>query len=103
MGADRVAQRRDDSSGQGVTHAGRDAEKMPAADILARLRSLAPGLGALPVGQRAADSPLPRHRARGQGGNHRANNPSTPAAIRDAIARRDATRDPNGVDEHDRP
>ena len=30
------------------------------------------GLGALPDDQRAADPPLPRHRARGQGGDHRA-------------------------------
>ena len=55
-----------------------------------------PGLGAVPDDQRAADPPLPRHRTRRQGAHHRPKYPVDPAAIREAIARRDAVIDPDG-------
>ena len=72
------------------------AEKVPAADIPARLRSLAPDWGALPVDQRDGDPALldAEHGVKvattGRG------YPVDLGAIRDAITRRDATRNPDG-------
>jgi S-DNA-T family DNA segregation ATPase FtsK/SpoIIIE len=78
-----------------------DAEKVPAADIPARLRSLAPDwapyrtINGLQI-RRYLDT---EHGVKVATGGRKY--PVDPATIRDAIARRDATHDPNGVDEHD--
>jgi hypothetical protein len=70
-----------------------DATKVSAADIAARPMEARDGVGALPVDQRAGDQALSPHRARGQRGHHGHLDPVDLAAVRDAIARRDTTRE----------